>query len=191
MGDLTTRRLVLEAWRERHASDLRRMSADERVMYHLGPGAWSAEYAARRHVRALRHWAEHGFGWRAIRSRADRAFLGLVSLGRPSTPLEGVAEPALEIGWCVEPAAWGRGIATEAAAAMVAEAFERVGAETVIARYRPDNIGSARVAAKIGLRTFTDLTEGDDGPVRVAVVTRADPRHLPDPPGPVSPPSDG
>ncbi|HEX2314525.1 MAG TPA: GNAT family N-acetyltransferase [Thermomonospora sp.] len=172
MQDLITDRLVLEPWQERHARDLARMSSDEEVMRYIGDGVWSPGYAARRHVRALRHWAEHGFGWRAVLDRADRTFLGLVSLIRMTAPPPDAAEPVLEIGWWVEPQAWGRGIATEAAAAVLAEAFDRVGAETVVARYQPANTGSARVTAKIGLQPVGDVTDADGRALRVCVTTR-------------------
>jgi RimJ/RimL family protein N-acetyltransferase len=175
--ELTTDRLVLEPWRERHASELVRLSGDERVMRHISGGVWTAGYAARRHVRALRHWAEHGFGWRAVHSRDDRAFLGLVSLIRLGTPIEGVAEPALEIGWWVDPSAWGLGIATEAAAAVLQEAFGRVGAETVVARLATANAGSARVTAKIGLLPFTETTGPGGEPMLICAMTRDEHRR--------------
>ena len=177
MRELITDRLVLEPWRERHAAELVRLSADERVMRHIGTGVWTAGYAARRHVRALRHWAEHGFGWRAVLSRQDRAFLGLVSLIRLGTPVEGVAEPALEIGWWVDPRVWGRGIATEAAAAMLCEAFCRLGAESVVARYQAANLGSARVTANIGMSPFRESTDPQGRPMRICVISRDDHRR--------------
>jgi RimJ/RimL family protein N-acetyltransferase len=170
--ELTTDRLILEPWRERHASQLVRLSGDERVMRHIGTGVWTPGYAARRHVRALRHWSEHGFGWRAVHARDDRAFLGLVSLIRLGAPIDGVAEPALEIGWWVDPSAWGRGIATEAAAAVLDEAFGRVGAETVVARFQTANAGSARVTAKLGLLPFAETTGPHGEPMRVCAMTR-------------------
>jgi RimJ/RimL family protein N-acetyltransferase len=177
MRDLTTDRLILEPWRERHASELVRLSGDERMMRHIGAGVWTPGYAARRHVRALRHWAEHGFGWRAVHARTDRAFLGLVSLIRLGTPIEGIAEPALEVGWWVEPRVWGQGIATEAAVAVLGEAFGRIGAETVVARFQTANIGSARVITKIGLLPFAETTGPGGEPLRVCAMTRDDHRR--------------
>ncbi|SEG80098.1 Protein N-acetyltransferase, RimJ/RimL family [Thermomonospora echinospora] len=189
MRDLTTVRLILEPWRERHGSELVRLSADERVMRHIGTGVWTRGYATRRHVRALRHWAEHGFGWRAVHARADRSFLGLVSLIRLDAPIEGIAEPALEIGWWVDPRAWGQGIATEAAAAMLDEAFGRIGAETVVARLQAANLGSARVTAKLGLRPFAETTDPDGRLMLMCAITRDEYRRAGGaPPAPPAPP---
>ncbi|MBA9004959.1 GNAT family N-acetyltransferase [Thermomonospora cellulosilytica] len=180
MRTLTTRRLLLEPWQERHAPDLLRLATDIRVMRHIGTGVWTPGYAARRHVRALRHWADHGFGWRAVHDRADRSFLGLVSLIRPAGPVAGVPEPALEIGWWVAPHAWGRGIATEAASAVLAEAFGRLGAAAVVARFQVANTGSARVTAKLGLVPVAEAAGPDGEPMRICALTGAEyRRHRP------------
>ncbi|WP_161602741.1 GNAT family N-acetyltransferase [Thermomonospora catenispora] len=174
MLTLTTRRLLLEPWQERHAPHLLRLATDSRVMRYISTGVWSPGYAARRHVQALRHWADHGFGWRAVHDRRDRSFLGLVSLIRPASPVAGIPEPALEIGWWVAPDAWGRGIATEAASAMLAEAFDRLEAAAVVARFHAANIGSARVTAKLGLVPVGETTGPNGEPMRICALTGAD-----------------
>lgn len=101
-------------------------------MRHIGSGPWTAEYAGERHRQALRQWRDEGFGMRAI-LRGER-FVGLVSLA--SCTLPGAAEPGWEIGWWIDPAAWGQGIATEAATAVREEAA-RLGAATRPTRH-PD-----------------------------------------------------
>ncbi|MFG2005801.1 GNAT family N-acetyltransferase [Spirillospora sp. NPDC048911] len=151
MEPLTTPRLLLESWRERHAADLFRMSSDEKVMRHIGQGVWDPEYAAQRHAAALDHWAQHGFGWRAILDRIDRTFLGLAALGWLRDAIPGIDRLAVEIGWWTEPHAWGRGIATEAATALIDDAFRRVGADLVVARCTPDNLASRRIIGKLAM----------------------------------------
>jgi RimJ/RimL family protein N-acetyltransferase len=62
------------------------------------------------------------------------------------------------------PSTWGRGYATEAAAALLQWAQESLPAELVVARIRPTNLASHRVATKIGLQrdpAFDD--HGEDG----------------------------
>ena len=56
-----------------------------------------------------------------------------------------------EIGWWLAPSAWGRGLAREGATAVRDEAFERVGAPSILARISPGNAGSLAVAGAIGL----------------------------------------
>lgn len=63
------------------------------------------------------------------------------------------------------PSAWGRGYAREAAAAAVRAAGLVAPERLVIARVRPANTASARVAVAIGLERRPELdVTGDDGP---------------------------
>jgi RimJ/RimL family protein N-acetyltransferase len=56
-----------------------------------------------------------------------------------------------ELGYRLHPAAWGRGYATEGAAALVRDAFARPGIERVYAHSLLDNPGSIAVMQKIGM----------------------------------------
>ena len=57
----------------------------------------------------------------------------------------------LEIGYRIDPAYWGRGIATEAARAVRDHAFNDLHIPRVISLIHPDNIASRRVAEKNGM----------------------------------------
>jgi RimJ/RimL family protein N-acetyltransferase len=57
----------------------------------------------------------------------------------------------LEIGYRLDPAYWGRGIATEAARAVRDHAFNGLQLPRVISLVHPDNIASRRVAEKNGM----------------------------------------
>ena len=61
---------------------------------------------------------------------------------------------------------WGRGLATEAARAIVAHAFERLHLPRLICLFEPENEASRRVAEKVGM-TFERmaLIEGEEGPL--------------------------
>jgi RimJ/RimL family protein N-acetyltransferase len=62
------------------------------------------------------------------------------------------------------PSTWGQGYATEAAAGLLQWAQESLPTDLVVARIRPTNPASQRVATKIGLRrdpAFDD--HGEDG----------------------------
>jgi RimJ/RimL family protein N-acetyltransferase len=62
------------------------------------------------------------------------------------------------------PSAWGAGYASEAATAAVDWARTHRPDDLVIARVRPENIASQRVAVRAGLIRATDFdTPGDDG----------------------------
>jgi RimJ/RimL family protein N-acetyltransferase len=53
---------------------------------------------------------------------------------------------------------WRQGLASEAARAICQEAFERVGAPSVIARVQPENRASAGVAARLRMSHEFDTT---------------------------------
>lgn len=57
-----------------------------------------------------------------------------------------------ELGYCYARHAWGRGIATEAAQAMLRFGFEELGLHRIRARCDARNVASARVLEKIGMR---------------------------------------
>jgi RimJ/RimL family protein N-acetyltransferase len=59
--------------------------------------------------------------------------------------------PEIELVYVFVKAAWGRGLATEAARALRNHAISEMGIHRLIALIDPDNAASARVAAKIGL----------------------------------------
>jgi ribosomal-protein-alanine N-acetyltransferase len=64
------------------------------------------------------------------------------------------------LGYAFGQDAWGRGIATEAALAMVAMGFEVLGLRRIWASCDPDNAGSRRVLEKVGMRV-EGLLRGD------------------------------
>lgn len=173
MHALTTARLVLAPWRDSFEEGLARLAADERVVRYVGDGQpWSGEHARERHQACLRHWEEHGFGWRAILDGPGGGFLGVAALSYLGALVPGIAESAIEIGWWLDPGAWGRGMATEAAAAIRDEAFGVLHAERVAARIQPANHASARVAARLGMRLHGDVAGRFGEPVRVYVLDR-------------------
>jgi aminoglycoside 6'-N-acetyltransferase len=58
----------------------------------------------------------------------------------------------IKVGYTVSPTAQGRGYATEALGALVAYAFDRLGAATARAYASEENVASIRVAEKVGMR---------------------------------------
>ncbi|HEY0537701.1 MAG TPA: GNAT family N-acetyltransferase [Actinoallomurus sp.] len=173
MRTLTTARFELRPWEDSFEDELVRLSADERVTRFLRDGRpWTREQATQRHRELLEHWREHGFGWHAIIEK-DR-FAGVAALNHLGPMVPGIEESALEIGWWVDPASWGRGVATEAALALRDEAFGELGAERLAARYQPANLASGRVMVKLGMRVHSDTVGKTGEPVRVYEMSRAD-----------------
>jgi len=96
--------------------------------------------------RRVGHWAAHGFGMWAVEWRATGAFLGEAGLQH----FDGTDD--IEVGCYLARSTWGRGIATEAGSAALRHGFETLGLDRIVAVVRPENAGSKRVLAKLGLR---------------------------------------
>jgi ribosomal-protein-alanine N-acetyltransferase len=58
----------------------------------------------------------------------------------------------MELGYALDEPMWGRGIATEAARATVDFVFRHFDVERVQARCKKENVGSARIMGKLGMR---------------------------------------
>jgi RimJ/RimL family protein N-acetyltransferase len=94
-----------------------------------------------------RHWDEHGFGTLAIEWAATGELVG-----RTGPAFHKVWPDDPEVGWGLDPAWWGRGIATEAGAACVAWAFGDLGYARVVSIATEANVASRRVMARLGFR---------------------------------------
>ncbi|GGG68230.1 GNAT family N-acetyltransferase [Paenibacillus radicis (ex Gao et al. 2016)] len=64
-----------------------------------------------------------------------------------------------ELGYCFQDHHWGRGFASEAASALLSFGFGELKLHRIFATCRPDNIGSAKVMQKIGMRYEGHLRE--------------------------------
>jgi RimJ/RimL family protein N-acetyltransferase len=90
-------------------------------------------------------YSRNGFGLWAVERSADGEFIG--DCGPMLQPVEGKLVP--EIGYHVVRREWGRGYATEAAAACRDLVLGRLGFTRVVSIVAPDNLASRRVAEKI------------------------------------------
>lgn len=94
----------------------------------------------------LKMHVEHGFSLDAVERRDAPGVLGMCGLIRRESL------PDVDLGFAFLPAARGQGFATEAAAATLARAFAHHGLQRVVAITDPDNVASANVLARIGMR---------------------------------------
>jgi len=91
-----------------------------------------------------RGWA----GWPVVH-RKDNVLVGFFGFGDE-------IPPDVQIGWRFLPEYWGRGLATEAAAAMMQYGFDMFGFDRLIAVAHPANRRSIRMMEKLGM-TFEKL----------------------------------
>ncbi len=145
---LKTPRLTLRIWRDSDRSAFAAMNADPEVMSNLGgPIDRAASDAKLDRYRAAFH--TQGFSRLAIES-PDGVFAGYAGVMQrdQGSPLG----MHTEVGWRLVRAAWGKGYATEAAAATLQDAFSRIGLTEIISYTSPDNARSQAVMARLGLQ---------------------------------------
>jgi RimJ/RimL family protein N-acetyltransferase len=145
---LHSRRLHLRRWRAEDLEPFARLSADPLVMEYLMPlpdRAASDALAGR----IDEHFTRHGFGYWAVEVPGVCPFIGFVGLARVS--YEAHFTPAVEIGWRIDPAYWGQGYATEAAATVLSDGFTRLGLEEIVALTVTSNQRSRRVMERLAM----------------------------------------
>jgi RimJ/RimL family protein N-acetyltransferase len=89
------------------------------------------------------------------RMTAQPTPIGYLGLSMPSFLADVVPParmPAVEVGWRLHPAHWGRGLAGEGANAALRGAFETLALDEVCSVPQTTNPASSRVAERIGMR---------------------------------------
>jgi RimJ/RimL family protein N-acetyltransferase len=144
---LETERLILrpldaaldfEAWAE--------MMSDAETMKFIGGAPLSRGQAWRAMVMMIGHGVARGYSMFALIEKATGDFVGRAGPWFP------IMWEAPEIGWGLTRSAWGKGYATEAGQASLDYVFNELGWDSVIHCVDPDNIGSIKVAERLGSR---------------------------------------
>jgi len=145
---IDTARLRLRPWRDGDREAFAAMLADPEVMADLG-GPIDRTVADAKLDRYAATFARTGLCRWAVEDR-DGGFLGYAGI-MPSAAGH-LLGAHFDVGWRLARAAWGRGYATEAAAAALQDGFERCGLEEVLAYTAPDNTRSQAVMVRLSLR---------------------------------------
>lgn len=106
------------------------------------------------------HWLRFGFGYWVIRRRGSDVHIGFCGIKVMRLSEREVAN----LFYRFDPAVWGSGLATEAASAVTRWAAKNIPDRALIARIRPQNVASQRVAIHAGFTRAEHLdTVGEDG----------------------------
>jgi RimJ/RimL family protein N-acetyltransferase len=155
MRTITSERLILRPWDADDADFLLDLEGRWDVVRYLGadPTTMTSHDEAVASIERRRTTSAHPIhGIRVITDRTGARLGNLLLKPIPLSTGEEPSDPAeVEIGWHLHPDAWGRGYATEAAAAVSAAAFAR-GQGRIIAVTHPDNHASQAVCRRIGMR---------------------------------------
>ncbi|MDB4954780.1 MAG: GCN5-related N-acetyltransferase [Myxococcales bacterium] len=141
---IETERLSLRRFTEADRDTVARWNADRDFTRHLA-GVQTREQIDEQFDRWARHGAERGFGLLAIEWQETGELIGRVG---PQFHRYWPSDP--EVGWALDPAWWGRGVATEAGAAAVAWGFGGLGYTRLVSITTEPNVASRNVMAKLG-----------------------------------------
>jgi RimJ/RimL family protein N-acetyltransferase len=160
---LTTDRLALRRFTPADVDWLSELFADREVTEYLGGTKTRAQVEEMLAVRILKYYDRHpGLGIWLIVERATGTRLGFQVLNH----IQG--ESIIQIGYGLHKHAWGRGIATEMAGAVLRYGFVDLALPRISGMANLGNIASHRVLTKIGLarngeRTFPHPTYAGQG----------------------------
>ena len=146
---LLTRRLRLSDFSASHLPDLARMNADPEVMRYF-PATLNPEESVALLQRITEHQRINGYSLFALHLKESDAFVGWCGLMK--VPFFAHFTPAVEIGWRLNKIFWGKGLATEAAEAVLRLGFLELGLSEIVSFTVELNQPSIRVMQKIGMQ---------------------------------------
>ena len=137
---------------------MREIDSDFQIQKTLFGRLATVDESKQRLERWLGLWEKQGIGFWLF-SNADGILVGHAGL----FPSPQNAD-AIEIGYTVKPAFWGRGYATEMARAVVDVAFADLTLDAVVANAMPENNASRRVLQRIGFSLVGETLYRDEFP---------------------------
>jgi RimJ/RimL family protein N-acetyltransferase len=150
MNRLRTERLLLRRWQESDVEPFATMCACPHVMEFF-PKLLTLEETKAMIGRIDGRFEAQGFGLWAVEIIASCQFIGFVGL--QSVPFEAHFTPAVEVGWRVAYAHWGKGYAVEAAKEALRVGFEQFDLPEIVSITSTANNRSMRVMEKLAMTT--------------------------------------
>jgi RimJ/RimL family protein N-acetyltransferase len=146
---IETERLVLRHWSDDDVAPFAAMNADPAVMEHF-PSVKSSEESLKEFQSIQDHFQKRGYGFWAVSEKQGSRFIGFIGLRYIDFDLP--FTPAVEIGWRLAKAFWGKGYATEGAMAALKFGFDELLLKEIVSFTAKSNVRSQRVMEKIGMR---------------------------------------
>lgn len=152
-----TERLLLRRPLHGDLGELHRIHSDPRTWEHRPESRQGGRaHSGRRLAHWLAHWESRGYGYWTVELRGRIVgFGGVMLLPRWA----GRRSDALNLYYRLEPESWGCGYASELGSAAVGLAGAELPELPVVARIRPGNERSVRVAERIGLLRRPELDD--------------------------------
>jgi len=144
---LETERLILRPTAPEDFEGWAAFMGDAQAAHHIG-GQQPRAVAWRGFLSMAGAWQIQGFAMFSVIEKSSGRWVGRLGPWMPE------GWPGTEVGWGIVREAWGKGYATEGAAAAIDWAFEHLGWTEVIHTIAPDNLASQGVARKLGSRNL-------------------------------------
>lgn len=161
MTVLSTARLRLEPFDDAHFDGLQAMNSLPEVMRYISGRPETPDETRAVIARVKARWADWGYSWWTFVHRETGRVAGAgciqhvrreEAIPSDAASFAALRENPLEIGWRLHPDFWRQGLASEAAQAMAAFAFEQLGTPLLLAVRDPDNADSRRVMEGLGMQ---------------------------------------
>jgi ribosomal-protein-alanine N-acetyltransferase len=155
MHDLETPRLQFRRFTPDDLHALAALRSDPDVIKYVGSGRRESIGEVQALLaKVIAHSEQHGFAPWGLIDKATGKLIGWCGLKY----LEDTAE--VEIAYGLAKEYWGKGLASEAAAAAMKYGFDRLRVNRIVAVAWPENIASMRVLEKLGMRREATLYKG-------------------------------
>ena len=143
---LHTARLLLRPFTPADAEAIFELQSNPRVLRYWDAPPWKERARAQRFIAVCGQMEQEGSGARlAIERAADGRFIGWCALMQWNPD-----HRSATLGYCLDEASWGKGIATEATRALLQWAFATLNLNRVHAQTDTRNAASGRVLEKLG-----------------------------------------
>ena len=147
-----TDRLIMRPWRDDDRPALAAICGDAEVR-RFYPKVLTAEETSAQIDGVIAATARNGFHFAAAELKSTGKLIGFIGLGVILDRLRDVipGRPRVEIGWQLDKAVWGHGLAPEGARAWLDYGWNTLKLEEIVAFTAAINLPSQRVMEKIGM----------------------------------------
>ena len=133
------------------AHDMYLLNADPEVIQYTGDVAFKDAKEAEAFIKNYDHFRKHGFGRWVIEDKNNAEYLGWCGLKKHPNGM-------IDLGYRIKKEHWGKGIATECAAACLDYGFRNLKIEEIVGRSVRANLASIRILEKIGMQYWKNDT---------------------------------
>ncbi len=153
---LRTERLTLRAHRLEDFDDYLALWADPEVYRYISGEPMAPSDGWTRLLRYAGHWAMLGFGYWVITDRSSGQFVGDIGFADYHRDISPSLDGMPEAGWALASSHHGKGLASEALAAVIDWGDQHFGNRTTCCIIDPNNAPSIKLAQRFGYQFWVE-----------------------------------